>query len=192
MEADWEVEIGGGAPVIEALWPGFVDLRRSPERLVEIAEAVSFPALADLLLALNAASSPFWTAKCDLWKPAAEEKTLADPAGANGIAPATLACYVDLLPWEGLVFAQWKEAEALCREWVTRLAAVDIPNGRAELVIRQAIAGAGEGFGVTAYLSAAGPDHSSAAITLGAAMTALAGTVPVKVASKLQWNCVGE
>ena len=27
MEADWEVEVGGGAPVIEAFWPGFVDLR---------------------------------------------------------------------------------------------------------------------------------------------------------------------
>ena len=25
MEADWEVEVGGGAAVIEALWEGFVD-----------------------------------------------------------------------------------------------------------------------------------------------------------------------
>jgi hypothetical protein len=30
MEADWEFEVGGDAPVIDALWPGFVDLRLSP------------------------------------------------------------------------------------------------------------------------------------------------------------------
>ena len=30
MEADWEVEIGGGAPVIDACWDGYVDLRFNP------------------------------------------------------------------------------------------------------------------------------------------------------------------
>jgi len=42
MEADWEVEVGGGSPVIEALWPGFVDLRLYPERIGEIQEAAGF------------------------------------------------------------------------------------------------------------------------------------------------------
>ena len=45
MEADWEVEIGGDAPVIEAQWPGLVDLRANPERICEIAEASAFPPL---------------------------------------------------------------------------------------------------------------------------------------------------
>ena len=45
MEADWEVEVGGGAPVIEALWPGFVDLRSNPERSGEIDGGCEFPAL---------------------------------------------------------------------------------------------------------------------------------------------------
>ena len=31
MEADWEFEVGGDAPVIEALWAGFVDLRSQPD-----------------------------------------------------------------------------------------------------------------------------------------------------------------
>ena len=30
MEADWEFEIGGGAPVIDAPGPGFVDLQHEP------------------------------------------------------------------------------------------------------------------------------------------------------------------
>jgi len=37
MEADWEFEVGPdtaglAAPVIDACWPGFVDLRHNPER----------------------------------------------------------------------------------------------------------------------------------------------------------------
>jgi len=45
MEADWEVEIGRGAPVIDALWEGFVDLSMTPERINEIEEARDFPPL---------------------------------------------------------------------------------------------------------------------------------------------------
>ena len=85
MEADWEVEIGGGAAVIEAEWPGFVDLRADAGRVVEIAEAAAFPPLAGLLLALNAAESPVWTSKCDLWEP----------------EPGARAIYIDMLPREG-------------------------------------------------------------------------------------------
>ena len=115
MEADWEVEIGGGAPVIEAEWAGLVDLRSHPECIAEVAEAAAFPALAALLLALNAAHSPLWTSKCDVWEP----------------EPAALACYIDMLPVEGRVFARWQQAEAFCREYVTRLAQITRPELRA-------------------------------------------------------------
>jgi hypothetical protein len=175
MEADWEVEVGGGAPVIEALWPGFVDLRRSPERIGEIQEAAGFPALAGLLLALNRTGSPVWTAKCDLWKPEANK----------------LACYVDLLPVADAVFAQWKQAEAFCRELAARLAPISMPECRVDLVVRQAIAGEAEGFGVTATLSATGGDRSGTAETLAALLVAFAGAIPPAAvpgttASKLQ------
>jgi hypothetical protein len=175
MEADWEVEVGGGSPVIEALWPGFVDLRLYPERIGEIQEAAGFPALAGLLRSLNGAGSSLWTAKCDLWEPEANE----------------LACYVDLLPVAGTVFAQWEQAEAFCREWVARLAPVPLPDCWADLVVRQAIAGEAEGFGVTAYLSATGRDRSGAVKALAAALVAFAGAIPPaaaagKAASKLQ------
>jgi hypothetical protein len=175
MEADWEVEVGGGSPVIEALWPGFVDLRLYPERIGEIQEAAGFPALAGLLRSLNGAGSSLWTAKCDLWEPEANE----------------LACYVDLLPVADTVFAQWEDAEAFCREWVARLAPVAQPDCRVDLVVRQAIAGEAEGFGVTAYVNAAGRDRSGAAEALGAALVAFAGAIPraadsATAASKLQ------
>src|SRR5208283_5066953 len=165
MDADWEVEIGGGAQVIEALWPGFVDLRREPERIGEIQEAAAFAPLAGLLMALNGAGSPLWTAKCDLWEPETERSV-------------ALACYIDFLPIEGQVFAHWQQAETFCREWVARLAPLPLAAGRMDLVVRQAMAGEMEGFGVTAYLSAEGSDRSTAAEALAAVLAAFAGSIP--------------
>lgn len=196
MEIDWEVEVGGGAPVIEALWSGFVDLRRSPERLGKIAEAAAFPALADLLRTLNGPASPLWTAKCDLWEPDPAELAIPEmtsPAAVSdaGVQVAALACYVDLLPVEGRVFAQWKEAEGFCREWVARLELLPLPGCRVDLIVRQAIAGEDEGFGVTVYFSGTGKDQSTAAEALSAALAAFAGSIPASsapatAAAKLQ------
>jgi hypothetical protein len=195
MEADWEVEIGGGAPAIEAHWPGFVDLRAHPVRIAEIAEAAGFPPLASLLGALNGAGSPLWTSKCDLWEPEAEELARAldgeldEPPSFE--AASVLACYIDLLPVEGQVFARWEQAESFCRAWVARLAVFNLTDARLELVVRLALAGQAQGFGVTAYLSGAGGDRCAAGEVLAAAMAAFAEAIPdfppaATAASKLQ------
>jgi hypothetical protein len=194
MEADWEFEVGGGAPVIEARWAGFVDLRRQPERIDEIHEATGFPPLAALLVVLNGVHSPLWTAKCDLWEPDVDELAGQQPesrvATGTGMHSA-LACYVDLLPLAGEVFAQAEQAEAFCRKWVACLAPAPLAECRADLIIRQAIAGEAEGFGVTAYLSAMGSDRAAAHEALAAALAAFADTIsdlaaPETPASKLQ------
>ena len=194
MDADWEVEIGAGAQVIEADWQGFIDLRTHPECVHEIAEAAAFPPLADLLLVLNAANSPLWTSKCDLWEP--EPSALAS-------YPAELASYIDLLPIEGRVFAHWQQAEAFCREYVARLAPIALPECGEEpsrhsspectiaLVIRQALAGDTEGFAITAYLSARSDSQTGAATALAAAMAVFADALPAAappatVGSRLQ------
>lgn len=171
MEADWEVEIGGGAPVIEAAGPGWIDLRAEPERLSEIAEAASFASMGKLLTALNAPASPLWTSKCDLW----QEET------------GELACYVDLLPVEGRVFGEWQQAEIFCRAYVARLGCISLPEVGAAandfetsvtLVIRAAVAGGAEGFGITAYLSAGSTAQADAAAALTSAMDAFADALP--------------
>jgi len=69
MEADWEVEIGGGAPIIDACWDGLVHLQTAPERAAELPEAADLPRLAEALVRLNAPRSPVWTSKCDVWPP---------------------------------------------------------------------------------------------------------------------------
>jgi hypothetical protein len=184
MEADWEIEVGGGAPVIEAHWSGFVDLRAQPGRIVEISEVAKCAPLAELLLALNGTVSGLWTAKCDLWEPdapvVAGETSLPDAelrCGAFG-SPHALACYVDLLPLNGRVFPLWTEAESFCRAWVDRLAEVSIPEARLDLVVRQAIAGTSEGFGVTAYFHAEAGSGAAAISSLAAAFSAFAASIP--------------
>lgn len=177
MDADWEVEIGGGAPVIEALWTGadgqagYVDLRREPERIGEIAEVVALPPLADLLLALNGANSPVWTSKCDVWEPEAGAKAL----------------YIDVLPIANSVFAEWRQAEVFCRELVARLERMNQSgaDGSIALVIRQASVGEKQGFGVTAYLSAREPG-GVAAIMIDFADAVLRSGLPAMAIKKLQ------
>ena len=176
MEADWEVEVGGSAPVIEAHWPGFIDLRAEPMRIADVTETKAFPPLAELLLALNSVGSPVWTSKCDVWEP----------------EPGTLACYVDLLPLRGGVFAEWERAEAFCRVLVKRIAPRAVPAVETQpghhpililsdemgsaatitLVVRRAITEQAEGFGVTAYFSADSQCHPNAATATEAAMVA--------------------
>jgi hypothetical protein len=177
MEADWEVEIGGDAPVIETDWPGFIDLSAQPQRISDIAEAETFLPLAGLLSALNRESSQVWTSKCDVWEP----QSLA------------LACYIDLLPRKGKVFAQWQQAEFFCREIVACLQGVDLieqipdrslegtmqssPECSIALVVRQAIAGQVVGFGITVYLSAIGASSAGATEALAYTMAAFADTL---------------
>jgi hypothetical protein len=78
MEADWEVEIGPGAPEIFPDWPGFVDLRLDPHSASSLPESAQLPGLAEVLIQLNEPRSPVWTAKCDVWP-----VEIGFPGGAN-------------------------------------------------------------------------------------------------------------
>jgi hypothetical protein len=73
MQADFSVELGGGAPALEIPWrsndPGvrYYDLKIHPELVVQIPEARAYPELASFLSRINVAGSPLATAKCDVW-----------------------------------------------------------------------------------------------------------------------------
>jgi hypothetical protein len=174
MEIEWEVEIGGDAPVIDAQWPGWIDLRVAPQRIAEIPETRELPAIAELLIALNSPHSPVWTSKCDVWRP----------------EPESIACYVDLLPLVERVFSDWQRAELLCRELARRLMPkVDGAEGRSNpkvvlmtgeeaapqtaitMTVREAMTETSHGFGVTAYFSAARTEKASEVEGIGAALS---------------------
>jgi len=102
MEADWEVEIGGDSPVIDACWDGFVDLRSNPNGARELPEAINLPALAEALIHLNGQQSPVWTAKCDAWPiPNASDLDPDELSATSAEAAHGWACYIDLLPRNG-------------------------------------------------------------------------------------------
>jgi hypothetical protein len=176
MEADWEIEIGGDAPVIGATWPGLIDLRADPKRVYEIAEASLLPGLAQVLLDLNAPRSPLWTSKCDLWEPPDfdPDEMEADRAQAK----QALACYLDLLPRGA---SQWTSPEmtvAACKSWCRALHSIALPNCRADFIVRRAcITPDCESLGVTAYVTACGADLPSAQCALTNALVVLAKTV---------------
>uniref|UniRef100_E6QM73 Uncharacterized protein n=1 Tax=mine drainage metagenome TaxID=410659 RepID=E6QM73_9ZZZZ len=183
MEADWSVELGAEMPEIDAHWPGWVDLRKHPQRLGELEEASRLPALGVLLARLNLVDSRYWTAKCDFW--AVEDPV--DPyemEADEDHCRAALGCYVDLLPLEAGAWTGLSGLEA-ARGWaealVADLRAQQCRQSRVDVVLRRAVFSPGKAdldgnplnFGATVYLTGCGADETQAREALGAAMEIL-------------------
>ncbi|MGA3263588.1 MAG: hypothetical protein ABSC47_06045 [Terracidiphilus sp.] len=179
MEADWEFEVGGDAPVIEAQWPGFADLRSSPERAWQLPEAAQLPALAEALARLNELASPVWTSKCDLWPRLEADAFDPDELDAPpGCAAHAMGCYIDLLPRSDQQWPQPAMAAAACKHVCSLLRAVPLRCCRADLVIRRAfITPELEGLGITAYLTSSGESKDEATVALRAALAAFVDAV---------------
>ena len=181
MQADWEVEIGGDAPDIEGVWPGFVDLRIVPEQIFKVSEVLALPALGKILVRLNARTSPVWTSKCDVWavECLAEVHLDAFDLDADGDEIAYVqACYIDLLPHTDRPWQLLERAELAAKILCSRLQSVPLRCCRADLVVRRAWVAPGTcDFGITAYLTACGRDELSARATLAAALHAFADAV---------------
>lgn len=73
MQVDYAVELGREDETLEFPWATadgstrYHDLKRNPEGINAIEEAVRFPELRQFLILMNGAASPFETAKCDAW-----------------------------------------------------------------------------------------------------------------------------
>jgi hypothetical protein len=181
MEADWEFEVGGDAPVIDACWAGFVDLRRTPGAAWGFAEVKELPALAEALEQLNAPSSPVWTSKCDFY-PAlqpdefdASEMDADELAVGGGSRANAVGCYIDILPKLGDGWSEPTMAEAACRQVCSVLGGVPLRCCRVDLIVRSAMVDVDTvGLGITAYISACGSGDGEARDALGSALTALA------------------
>lgn len=172
MEADWEFEIGGNAPVIEAYWSGFVNVRDEPGRVEEIAEIQVLPGLAAVLLRLNRIGSPVWTSKTDVFVP---EQVDPDELGANADeAKSAIACYIDLLMRSDQVWNFPFKAERDCRSLCSRMREIPLRCCRVDLVIRRAqIADIGD-MGATAYFTACGRTKTEGRKRLGECLAAFA------------------
>jgi len=176
MEADWEFEIGGDAPIIEGRWPGFVDLRIEPNRVGDLAETRHLQGLADALARLNAVISPVWTCKTDVFVPGQIDPDELEATGEE--ATHALACYVDLLPRSDQHWVFPARAEADCRLICARLRDIPLRRCRVDLVIRQAhIEPDSNDLGATAYLTACGTTESDAKSRLAECLSLFAEAI---------------
>jgi len=175
VEVDWEVEIGPGAPIIDAYWDGFVDLRVTPALVRQLPEVNNLPALGDVLVRLNGPSSPIWTSKCDVW-PVLDPDEL-DPYELSATARSALygwACYIDLLPRSDQQWIVPEMAVASCKYLCWVLHAVSQPCCRVDLVVRSAVIAPGKtDNGITAYLTACGLTKAEAGTVLQTALERL-------------------
>lgn len=188
MEADWEIEVGAGSPVIQGRWPGFVDLRVHPERASQLPEATELPALAQALRLLNSANSPVWTSKCDVFTIAETVEMDPDELDAPlGSTSHAIGGYVDLLPRSESKWDLPANAAADCKQLCALLHAIPLRCCRVDLVLREAIvwpasfdparvdvpvapaanepassAAANLPLGITAYFTACGASHDAA------------------------------
>ena len=194
MEADWAVEIGAGAPIIEALWTGFVDLRFDPRlssgallnRAQGLAEATDLAGLAEALVRLNSLHSPVWTSKCDVWPVDAGEIDPYELEATPQEAQFAQACYLDLLPRNNKDDQQWTTLEMAvfsCRSLCDLLHELPLSACRVDLVVRLAVIAPSFAdhdltgpdlidHGVTAYLTACGATANAAKERLELALAA--------------------
>jgi hypothetical protein len=179
MEADWEIEIAADAPVIDALWSGFLDLRINPDAVAALEEVQRLSALGNTLLHINGSipgqsqrrTNLFWTSKCDLWIPEWIDHDEMEASEAE--SAFALACYIDLIPQDNGLFASLPELESKARQIIPSLRTKPVYCSRIDLILRQAIAGDRHGYGITAYITACGPAHAAVEQTIEAALRAL-------------------
>ncbi|MGO9433053.1 MAG: hypothetical protein ACLP00_02025 [Terracidiphilus sp.] len=190
MEADWEIEIGGDAPVIDAYWPGFVDLRRAPEKVCDLPEVLLVPALARALVRLNASESPLFTVKCDVW-PVTEidpfEFDATPESAVHGIG-----VYIDLLSRDPELWLDCDVWIAWCKRLCAVLQATPLRCCRADIVIRRAIRMPDVNeIGITAYFAACGSTVETARAQLESLLAVFADSMAIPLSrgaaqSKLQ------
>jgi hypothetical protein len=138
MQADFAVECGAGDECLEMPWRAadgscaYVDVKRQPDRLSEVAEAAKFPEMAAFLRTVNSPRSPLETAKCDAWftRELQPEEEIFGVGGKFG-------SYVDLLFVLGSRRADLAQHESFARSLTQLLARAPGMPASAEFLIRR-------------------------------------------------------
>ena len=183
MLADWSAECSADDPHLVIPWSDpnshahFVNLREDPYDIAEIPEAEHYPALGRALRALNATRSPFLTAKCDAWSLAASDPALESLRLELDLDPDHIhfgfASYIDLIWRERAVFASAHHQQDRLDRIIRRAQKLSHPQAALECILRPAmldLSGALEGFAITLYVTALGPDADTASQNWAAAL----------------------
>ena len=170
MQADFAVELGAEDETLEIPWaaesgsPRYCDLKRHPELLSTLEEAVRAPELGEFLCKVNSPQSPLETAKCDTWP-----STEISPEEEIFEATHKFGSYIDLFFSDEAKRFSFPEHESLAKRLVRLLQRAPEIEAAAEFLIRRCyyheqeeIPGQQEirdGFYVTFYLFGYGKDE---------------------------------
>ena len=190
MEADWSVEIGADLPVIAVPWEGFIDLRHAPSLASGLEEAATAPALARALVTLNAAISPVFTAKCDLWLLTPDDIDPLEFGASREQAQQGIACYIDIVARDAEVFASFAAHEAWVRASTIELREVELLRARVEFVVRASSVDDHEGFAVTLYTAACAVTEADVKSTFHDAL-GTATAITIRQATKRASSSIG-
>jgi hypothetical protein len=138
LQADFSVELGQEDPALELPWSSgdqsvrYYDLKRCPELVLQIPEAVAHPELSAFLARINAPDSPFATAKCDVWP----SRDISPEEEIFGAAEKVIS-YIDLVFVDTKARISFEKHEDFSEKLCILLGRVpDIPAS-VELVIRR-------------------------------------------------------
>ena len=171
VQADFSVELGADDETLEVPWaaesgsPRYYDLKRHPELLLNLEEAVAAPELGEFLSKVKSPQSPLETAKCDAW-PSADM----NPEEEIFEATHKFGSYVDLFFSDVPKRFLFPEHEHLAKRLVQLLQRAPDIAAAAEFLIRRCFYHEEEempgqeeirdGFYITFYLFGYGKDEA--------------------------------
>ncbi len=165
MQVDFAVELGGDDETLDFPWASpaacYYDLKRNPDALDQVEEALGNKPLRGFLLTLNSPASILESAKCDTW--ATDEM---NPEEEIFGAPWKFGSYVDLVFTSPAARTSFQAHERLVSELKTLLQREPEIPASAEFLLRRCYyhdqESTNDGFYVTFYLFGYGEDEGKA------------------------------
>lgn len=188
MQTDFAIELGCDDETLEFPWatpgggPRYCDVKRQPELLLQIEEAVRFAELENFLALVNSAASILESAKCDAWS-----TTEIHPEEEIFGGACKFGSYVDLVFNQSDARYSFPTHEDFLKQITALLKrAPEIPAS-ADFLLRRCLyhenAGIREGYYVTFYLFGYGRDEMTARLQWGIALK-LAGHAIAQCSSR--------
>ncbi len=181
MQADYSVELGREDPALEVPWSAddgasrYFDLKRHPDLVLQIPEALRSPELSAFLSRINAPAFPLQSAKCDTW----HSREISPEEEIFGAAQKFVS-YIDLVFAADEPRLSLEKHEALAKSLCALLQRAPEMAAAIELVIRRCYYHpdkdpneSTDGFCITAYASGFGENKAEARQRWSIALTLL-------------------
>ena len=164
MDTDFSIELGKEDPVLDLPWKdptgrlAYVDLKRHPDLIFQVEEAVKFSELDEFLRMANSARSVVESAKCDTW-------TTTELSAEEDIYDAShkFASYIDLVFSHSDERWSFDQHERFAKRWTELLRRAPELSASAEICVRRCFFGeeanVRDGFYFTVYINGYGSNE---------------------------------